>query len=124
MTLPTTALATAVFGLLLVAFALPVMALRAKHEIPFGDGDRAPLQRAIRAHANFVEYAPLMLLLVAALELGGASPARLWSLLGAFLAGRAAYAVYFYLRQALALRIVGFWATVLPLVVAAVMLLL
>jgi uncharacterized membrane protein YecN with MAPEG domain len=42
--------------------------------ISLGDGGDVLLQRAIRGHGNFVEYVPLALILLAALELSGTSP--------------------------------------------------
>ena len=58
----------------------------------FGDGGDRRLQRAIRAHANFAEYVPLALVLLALAELQGGPP-WLVHLLGALLlAGRVIHA--------------------------------
>lgn len=73
MSLPITLIFTGIFALILVAFAVPVVVLRAKHDVSFGDGGHEALARAIRGHANFAEYAPIMLFAIAAMELSGAS---------------------------------------------------
>ena len=46
------------------------------------------LRSAIRAHANFVEYVPIIALLVAMLEMSGSSAARVHVLMGALLVAR------------------------------------
>ena len=55
-----------------------------------GDGDGA-LTATMRAHANFTEYAPFVLVLIAALELSGASTTWLWIAGAAFVAARIAH---------------------------------
>lgn len=57
----------------LVSFALAfrVGQQRMKSNVIFGDGGNPDLQRAIRAHANNVEYVPLTLVLIGLLELAG-----------------------------------------------------
>ncbi len=68
--------------------ALVVVALRGKHDIPFGDGGNEALHRAIRAHGNFIEWVPLASLLVAALEALGESRLHVHLLMGALLVAR------------------------------------
>jgi uncharacterized membrane protein YecN with MAPEG domain len=58
----------------LLAFWFMVLTLRVSQRrhsegVSLGDGGRAPLQRAIRAHANFAEYVPFALVLLLLLEL-------------------------------------------------------
>ncbi len=47
----------------------------------FGDGGQDGLQRRIRSHANFIEYVPLTLLLIALYEAGGGAHAWVQGLL-------------------------------------------
>jgi len=54
----------------------------------FGDADDPGLRAAIRAFGNFTEYAPMCLLLLALMELQGASSSLLWGIGGAFVLGR------------------------------------
>lgn len=54
-----------------------------------GDGGDPGMLRVIRGHANFAEYVPLILLLLAMLEMGGTTAPWLLHTLGAaLLAGR------------------------------------
>ena len=60
-------------GLLaLIFFALSYRVVQARRNgISLGDGGDLVLLRCIRAHGNFAEYVPLILLMIAMLELGG-----------------------------------------------------
>ena len=69
-----------------------VIRFRRGHRIDMGDGGQVLLRRYVRAHANFAEYAPFGLLLLALVESTG-WPAWLVHLLGLMLlGGRLAYA--------------------------------
>lgn len=70
--LPITALLASVLALQQFRLAVGVIKLRRGQRISLGDGEHEPLQRANRAFGNLTEYAPIMLLLCAALELNGA----------------------------------------------------
>ncbi|MCX7374247.1 MAG: MAPEG family protein [Alphaproteobacteria bacterium] len=74
----------ALLGLMLVALSIAVIRQRGRAKVALGDGGDKHLQRAIRAHANFVEFAPLALLLIAMAEWQG-SPAWLVHIMGAAL---------------------------------------
>ena len=50
---------------------LQVSRLRMRDRAVFGDGDNIKLRSAIRAHANFTEYVPIIALMVAMLEMSG-----------------------------------------------------
>lgn len=57
-------------GLLVLWFLiLSIRVVRSRNGIALGDGGDAKLLRVIRGHANFAEYVPLALLLMAILEL-------------------------------------------------------
>ncbi len=58
----------AILALLFVALSVRTLRLRRKLKIGIGHGENDVMQRAIRAHANFAEYAPLTLLLIMMLE--------------------------------------------------------
>ncbi len=80
-------------ALLIVKLALSVIKLRRKNRVSVGDGGNEPLQLAIRAHANAVEWIPITLLLLLTLELNGA-PTILIHILGAtLLIGRILHAM-------------------------------
>jgi uncharacterized membrane protein YecN with MAPEG domain len=115
------ALYTALNGLLMFALALNVGLRRgAQEQLQPGDTGDATLVRAIRAHANFAEYAPLVLLLLLALALLGAS--ALWlHLLGAmFTVGRVFHVLGMMReRHPNAIRFVGNLTTGLSLLFGA-----
>lgn len=59
----------AAFGLLTVLHSLRVMQVRSQHQVAFGDGGNDLLMRRIRVFGNFVEYVPMGLILLIALEI-------------------------------------------------------
>lgn len=76
-----------------------VIRFRRGERVDMGTGESRLLGRYVRAHANFAEYAPLGLLLLALLELGG-RPGQLLHLLGAaLLAGRLLHAWSFSVAE-------------------------
>jgi len=70
-------------------------------DVPFGDGGDEALATRIRAFGNFTEYAPMVVLLLALLESGGARPALLHGLGIAFVASRVLHAVVYRARTEL-----------------------
>jgi uncharacterized membrane protein YecN with MAPEG domain len=68
----TTALCAAILGFLGATLTINVIANRVRSRIDAGDGGVAALAQAIRAHANFVEQAPLALIVIALAEALGA----------------------------------------------------
>ena len=89
MTLVHSPLYAALLGFILLALSARVIVYRRSHKISLGDtGDKALLKR-MRAQSNFVEYAPMGLILLVLVELTGA-PAIAVHVLGLMLvAGRA-----------------------------------
>lgn len=76
-----------------------VIRFRRGGRVDLGTGGSRLLERYVRAHANFAEYAPLGLLLLTLLELGG-RPGWLLHLLGAaLLAGRLLHAWSFSVAE-------------------------
>ena len=59
----------AIFVLLFVLLAVNVMRLRQKYSVSIGAGGHADLERASRVHANFAEYVPFAILLLAFMEM-------------------------------------------------------
>jgi len=67
--------------------------VRAKHKILHGDGGVALMGRRMRAHANFIEHAPIMLVLIAVVELSGKG-GRWLAIVGAvFMLGRVGHVI-------------------------------
>jgi uncharacterized membrane protein YecN with MAPEG domain len=78
----------AILALIYAALALQVVRLRRSSNAPFSDGGNEGLRSAIRAHGNFMEYVPIITLMVAFLEMSGASPTRIHLLMGALVLSR------------------------------------
>ena len=64
---------------------------RTKGGVSIGDGGDAFLIRRMRAHANFVESAPFVLVLIVGLELTGGTNNGLWGLGILYIIGRLAH---------------------------------
>lgn len=72
--MPTTTLfLVAAAGLLNVWLMIRCGQIRAKAKILHGDGGNALLQRRMRAHLNFAENAPIIILLFLTIELAGSA---------------------------------------------------
>ncbi len=67
-----TAFYAAILALIYLGLSFWVVAGRGKLKVVHGDGGHHTLQRRIRAHANFSEYVPIILILCALLEARGA----------------------------------------------------
>ncbi|QYK04978.1 MAPEG family protein [Shewanella zhangzhouensis] len=88
MPLPVTALYLSLSALLMLVFAWGVVRLRRSEKIGLGAGHSKGLEVAIRVHGNFLEYAPMVLLLLACAELNGLSPLYLHVLGASWLIAR------------------------------------
>ena len=107
-------------ALFFVFLSLRVIRFRRAAGISLGDGGDGEMRRRIRVHANFAEYAPVALILMALAELQG-QPAWAIHLIGVLLAaGRMAHAFgVSRVPQIMTLRVAGMVATVGAIVVGA-----
>ncbi len=92
----TFAAALALFNLFL---AYRISKVRMGSKVLIGHGDNPLLETRTRAHANFVEYSPFVLVLVALIELAGGRPGALWAVTIVYLLGRIAHAFGMDLRR-------------------------
>ncbi|SFJ19575.1 MAPEG family protein [Celeribacter neptunius] len=81
MTLTLTAFYAGLAGLMYLYLSIYVIKQRLNIGQGLGDGGDDTLNRRIRAHGNFAEYAPITLILIAAFEAQGA-PALLTHVMG------------------------------------------
>src|SRR5215208_5971976 len=89
MQLPTiTSAYLAVLALLYTILAVQVGRRRMRDRAAFGDNGSLALRSAIRAHANFIEYVPIVTLMVAMLEMSGLGDVWVHLLMGALLLSR------------------------------------
>ena len=86
-----TALYAGLLALLLVALSVNVIRMRWQYRQGLGDGGHQALARAVRVQGNFIEYAPLGLILVGLLELAGFYPWVVHVLGVSLVAGRIAH---------------------------------
>ncbi|MCW5702750.1 MAG: MAPEG family protein [Bradyrhizobium sp.] len=93
-----TAFYLAILALLYAALALQVAGLRRRNRVLFGDADNGRLRAAIRVHANFIEYVPIVVLLVALLEMSGTPATRVHLLMGGLLLARLLHPMGMYAR--------------------------
>jgi uncharacterized membrane protein YecN with MAPEG domain len=116
-----------ILALLYLVLGLQVSRLRRGHRVLFGDGDNIKLRSAIRAHANFVEYVPLVVLMVAMLEMSGLPAVQVHLLMGALLVARLLHPLGMYVGprtlQFQIYRVGGITLNWLVLLVAAVLML-
>ena len=118
----------ALLALVYAALALQVARLRRGNRVLFGDGENVRLRCAIRVHANFIEYVPIITLLVAMLEMSGLSTIWVHVLMGALLVARLLHPLGMYSKpgtwQFSAGRVGGIVITISVLIAAALFALL
>jgi uncharacterized protein len=90
--LPVTALLAGFFALMTVALSAPVSLRRRQLQVTFGDAGDEVLRRRIRAFGNFIEYAPLAILLVGLVEFAQGTTTFVRLLAGTLLAARLLHA--------------------------------
>lgn len=83
-----TAIYAALLALLAIGLAGRVVVLRRRLRVGLGTGGEYELERAVRAHANLMEYAPLAILLILLLEMSGARAVSLHALGALTVVGR------------------------------------
>jgi len=88
MPVPVTAFVAAICALLLLATAIDTVRQRVRAKAAFGDAGDAKLISASRSHGNLAEHAPIVILLLAFLELSHAWHMGLMAIGALFLFGR------------------------------------
>lgn len=89
--MPATALWAALLAPLCLWLSMRVIGQRRRARIAIGTGGDPALERAMRAQANFTEYVPFALVLMALAEAGGTPGWVIHPLGAALLAGRLAH---------------------------------
>ena len=78
--LTNTLITAGMLGVWYAFLAVTVIRARYRHRVSLGDGGIPELQARIRAHGNFAEYVPIVLILMGLVELAGGDRAvLLWS---------------------------------------------
>lgn len=120
--MPITAIYAALLTPLFIVLSVRTIAARREARVAFGPGESDQLLRRMRAHANFAEYVPMAVLLLALCESLAAPALALHGLGGALLAGRIVHA-YALSRtpHSIRLRVVGMMVTFAVLGLGATM---
>lgn len=109
-------------ALLFLWLSYRVVLGRRLHKVSVGDADNKDMVKRMRAQANFAEYAPLGVILLAMAELQGVSPWLLHLLGLTLLAGRMLHAYGFgSTPQIVPLRIWGMYLTIGMIAATALM---
>ena len=93
MSVPITALYAGLSALLLIILSARISRLRMRAQVGIGDGGNQDLARAIRVQGNFIEYAPLALLLILLAEAGGMPSWAIHTLGAGLVIGRLLHAI-------------------------------
>jgi uncharacterized protein len=96
MTLPVTAFVAAICAIMLLVTAMDTVRQRLRLKTAFGDAGDAKLISASRSHGNLAEHAPIVILLLAVLELSNAHHITLMAVGSLFLLGRVAHIIGLY----------------------------
>jgi uncharacterized protein len=97
MPLPITAFVAAICCLMLLITSIDTVRQRLRTSLAFGDGGDAKLISASRSHGNLAEHAPIVILLIAMLEMAKANHMALMAIGAIFLAGRIAHIIGLYM---------------------------
>lgn len=120
-----TALFAPVLALIYMILTIRVVSLRKKYNVPIGPASEVGLQRAILAHQNFSEYAPISLILLLVAE-NTSTPARFIQVFGTIIvAGRILHALAISrVPEMSALRVTGMLCTLIPIIAMSLNILL
>ena len=123
-----TAIYCSLLAIWLFVLSIRVIGLRGNPAFAFiaqGKGDEELLNRAIRAQANLIEYAPIMLFILFFLEASGIPELAVRILGDGFLLGRLMHGTAMgFMRSNMPLRVGGTALTLLPLLAGAIALFL
>ena len=92
MLLPVTLSSAAAAAILAIWLMIRVGQVRTSEKVSVGDGGNEKVIRRMRAHANYVESAPFVLILLAVIELAGRGSPWLAYVAAAYFIGRIAHA--------------------------------
>ena len=120
--IPITAITTALLALMLLAISVRITVLRRRKKVSFLDGGDSELLRAIRVQGNFVEYVPILLILMGLLEATHAAPWLVYAFGALLLLVRVSHAIGLYSGK-FPPRAVGAAGTWLLLLVGALLVL-
>lgn len=113
--IPVTTVFVGLFAILQIPMTVMVGIKRLQTGIQFMDGGDSSLLRRMRAHANYTETVPMVLLAMAASELCGLAPTLLWGGGASLLVGRLLHAQILITKGWGTTRAIGMILTFLPM---------
>ena len=90
-TLPITLTIAAAAALINIWLGIRVSQLRIRDKVSIGDAGNNRVACRMRAHANFIEYTPIFLILLAAVEMARGPQTWLWAVAILYILGRLAH---------------------------------
>lgn len=93
MILPVTLSVAGGAALINLWLAIRIGQVRTKEKISVGDGGNESLIRRMRAHSNFAEFVPIVLILFGLIEMATGTSIWLWVAGGLFLVGRIGHGI-------------------------------
>ena len=117
-TLPITLTIAAGAALINVWLGTRISRLRLRHKVSVGDAGNETIVNRMRAQANFVEYTPFVLILLALVELASGSQTWLWAVGMLYIVGRLLHPFGLERKAPNALRMAGIlitWAVLVGL---------
>lgn len=106
-------------GLMMIALAFGAIRLRTKHRVSLGHGNQPDLEKAIRAHGNFVEVVPFALIIMFILETNQVNPWVLYAYGTALIIARVIHAYSIY-HSVLKLRVFSMMLSILLIAIGSV----
>ncbi|QNE33044.1 MAPEG family protein [Sphingomonas sp. NBWT7] len=91
MLLPVTLVIAAACAVVNIWLAMRLVRGRLKGKVMVGDGGDQAMQAGMRAHANFIEYTPIVLILLALIELARGPLVALWIIGALYVLARIAH---------------------------------
>lgn len=123
-TLPVTSVSAAIFAVMITLLGFAVSLRRVKlGGVSYGDGNDGALRLRIRAHGNFIEYAPLALFCVALLEYQRVAHWSVVAIAACFVGTRVLHVVGMLLSRSPAPRAIAMMLQHLTFLASAVLLL-
>ncbi|MEP2736869.1 MAG: MAPEG family protein [Erythrobacter sp.] len=113
--LPVTLTSAAAAAILAIWLMIRVGQVRTTEKVSVGDGGNDKVIRRMRAHANYIENTPFVLVLIAAIEISGKGEPWLAYVAGLYFLGRIAHAFGMESGDGPPMRIVGTIITMLTL---------
>ena len=111
MILPITLTIAGAAAIVNIWLAVRIVAIRLKAKVLTGDGGNTLLVARMRAHLNFAEYTPLVLILIALIELARGTQTWLWAAGIIYILGRVLHPFGMDKQTAHPLRGVGIMTT-------------